>query len=84
MERYIPTPVRFENFHAARGKFLRGRSYIRSFGIASKGDYGRMLEQQQYIANAIFLTEVNQFLLYSQSSWIIERAELKNRDHIKT
>jgi hypothetical protein len=39
-----------------------------------------VFEQQQHIADAVFLTQFHQPLLQAQASGVIERAELEHRD----
>ena len=51
------------------------------FRVAAESDDGRMFEQQQDIADAVFLAQFDEALLQAQAGGVIERAELEDGDH---
>ena len=49
--------------------------------IAAQGDDRRVLDEEQHVADAILLAELDQSLLQAQSGCVIAAAEIEDGDH---
>src|SRR5437868_1146920 len=83
MERHIPATIALKHLNSALGKLFRRSDHVRSFCIAAQRDDWRMLKYQQHIANLPRFTQLNQPLLQTQPSGIIEPVELEDRNHLQ-
>src|ERR1700674_4664578 len=82
MKSKIPTPIALEDLNAAGSKHLSRSEHVSSFGVASKGDDGRMFEQKQDVANLPRLAQFDELPLQAQTFAIVEYAELDDRNHV--
>jgi hypothetical protein len=71
VERDIAAAITLENFHTALRQQLGGCHDIFLLGVAAQSDHGSVFEQQQYIADTVFLTQFHQPLLQAQASGVI-------------
>jgi len=78
VEGYVSAAVAIEALNAASSEQFVRCDYVRGFGVAAERDHRRVLEQQQGIADASFLSQVDQLLLQAKAGGVIERAELEN------
>lgn len=76
----IPATVAFEHFNAAPHQAFRRSQNIRRFRISAERDDGRVLKQQNNIANATVFAQRNQLFLQTKASCVIDGAELENGD----
>src|ERR1700733_15887715 len=76
VEGYVAAAVAFEDLDAALGKQFRRRDHVFRFRVAAERDHGRVLEQEQNIADLLLLTQSDQLLLQAQARGVIDGAEL--------
>ena len=50
-------------------------------GVAAQGDDRRVLDEEQHVAHAILLAELNQSLLQAQGGCVIAAAEIEDGDY---
>ena len=81
MKRHVAAAVAFEDFYAAEGQLLSRQQDVCRFGIATQRDDWRVLEQEQYVADAAGFAEFDQFLLDAQAGSVVDAAELEDGDH---
>ncbi len=53
---------------AARGRATRRRREVGAVGVAAEGEHGRVLEQQQHVADAALRAQRDQFFLQAKAS----------------
>src|SRR5579863_6668124 len=63
VEGYVAAAITLAHPHAAIGKLFRRGDDVGGFSIAAQSDHRRVLEQQKYIANATFFSQLDQSLL---------------------
>src|SRR5882762_9326600 len=78
----IAASVALEDFNAAGGELFGRSEHVGSLGIASKGDDGRVFEQQQHVANLPRLAQFDEPLLQAQTFAVVEDTELDDRNHV--
>src|SRR6266853_5603702 len=82
MKSNIAAAIALEDLNAASGQLFGRSEHMSSLGIASKGNDGRMFQQQQHVVDLSSLAQINQPLLQPNPVAIINLAELDDRNHV--
>jgi hypothetical protein len=61
----IASAIAIEHLNATLGKQFRRRDNVIRLGVAAQGDDGRVLKQEEYIADASFFAKRDQLLLHT-------------------
>src|ERR1700686_2504629 len=82
MKSNIAAAIALEDLNAAGSKLFGRSEHVDSFRVASKRDDGRVLKQQQHVADLPRLAQFDELPLQAQTFAIVEYAELDDRNHV--
>ena len=77
----VAAAIDFVKRDAAAGQELIGSENVGAVGVAAQGEHGRMLEEQQDVADAALLAQLNQLRLQAQSFGVVDAAEIEVLNH---
>ena len=80
----IAAAIDLVNLNATGGEQLARGDDVALAGVAAQGDDRRMLDEEQHVANALLLAELDERLLQAQSGCVIAAAEIEDGNHART
>ena len=80
MEGDVAATIALGDFDTALGKEIRRGEDVRPLGIPAQSNDRRVFEQKKSVADAAFLTQLDEALLKAQARGVIDGAELEDGD----
>jgi hypothetical protein len=81
MECNIPAAIALEHLNPASRQHFGRSEHVGSLGVASKRNDGRVLQQQEQIADLSSLAQFDQPPLQTQTFAVVKGTELDNGNH---
>jgi hypothetical protein len=77
----IAAAVALEELDAASDKGFGGSEDVGGFGVAAESDDGRVLDQEEDVADLFLFAQIDQLLLEAQAFGVVEGSELDDGNH---
>jgi len=81
VECHVAPSIALEHLYAALSELFGRGNDVGRFRVASQGDDGRVLEQEENVADLALFAEIDEPLLQTQGGGVVDRVEMEDRDH---
>ena len=81
VKRNVSAAIALEHLDPASRQHFGRSQHIGGFSVTSKGNDGRVFQQQQHIADLSCLPQIDQLPLQAQTFGVVKHPELDNGDH---